>query len=634
MAQKSLDIVGHNIANEKTPGFTRQRVDVSSLSISSFTFWQTRLSKLSLAGQGVTAFGVSQIRNDYLDKRYRDMAPVAKEYDTKLGIMLEIETTLDAINNVSLLDSFHNLKSALQQVSLERPDALEMTSLVRNQAENICKMLRAHSIDLNRLLQNNLVELESSITGANNLIDKIVEYNKAITGEYILDAGRVSKGQGVSEYGPLEMIDERNLLLDELSEYGNIEVFRNVNGSVRVTMAGVTIIDDQESQKLVMREYDDFGAAVITFSNGVEFRPSSGEVKALMDMLNGYGPYAVGAYQNSEYGIPYYLQALDAFAEGFADLMNEVNKGHLNDYQMWNRNLIWGGDALDASGNKIPLRDEDGNPMFDSDGNPMFVRARVTAANIRISDEWWDNVMMIGETFHARSISDYAEGASYTAGNVFKDPQTGLYYIVEANFTANDDVRSNYLSGNIRQINIFRDEDVPDDYSSSASYSAGDRFFDPDTGIYYEVGAVGLEPPKTLAEALEDGDITAIGVHEGDWHRANLDGSNLHRFVAALEAHRSWGRALDFGGSVFGYLEFLSDRMGQGIEFLQNSLKVTLETIGMLLDNRDSISAVSETEEGVNMLTYQKWFNASARLMTTMDEALDTIINRMGRVGL
>jgi flagellar hook-associated protein 1 FlgK len=451
--------------------------------------------------------------------------------------MLELETKLDNIDNFGLTTAFNQFKESLQLVSLERPDAMEMASLVRNQAENIAAMLRNYHADLSRLLENNVVELENSMGAANILIDKIVEYNRAITGQYITDAGRISRGEGVSQYGPLEMIDQRNLLLDELAQYGNIEVFQNVNGSVRVTMAGVTIIDDEFSEKLVMRDYSDFNAAVLTFSNGVEFRPNTGELKGYMDMLNGNGSYAVGAYQNSEFGIPYYMHALDAFAEGFAMVMNQVIHGDITDPNQFSRSLLWAGYEYNDDGTPrmAVLRDENGIPMLDDNNDVIMVRvrARVGAANIRVSEEWRNNELLISETY----------------GELLDD------------------------DGN-------------------------------------PTGEFGWRTPP------------------------NLDGVTLHRFVRALEDARQWGSALDFHGSVFEYLQFISNRLGQSIDFVENQLDVTLDTVFTLLDNRDAISSVCETEEGVNMMTYQKWFNASARLMTTMDEALDTIINRMGRVGL
>jgi flagellar hook-associated protein 1 FlgK len=50
-------------------------------------------------------------------------------------------------------------------------------------------------------------------------------------------------------------------------------------------------------------------------------------------------------------------------------------------------------------------------------------------------------------------------------------------------------------------------------------------------------------------------------------------------------------------------------------------------------DLREGMSSVSLDEEGVNLLRYQKSYNAAARLMTTLDEALEILINRMGIVG-
>lgn len=56
--------------------------------------------------------------------------------------------------------------------------------------------------------------------------------------------------------------------------------------------------------------------------------------------------------------------------------------------------------------------------------------------------------------------------------------------------------------------------------------------------------------------------------------------------------------------------------------------------IEALQQRRDEASGVSLDEEMANMLRFQHAYNASARLVTAFDEALDTLINRMGRVGL
>ena len=60
---------------------------------------------------------------------------------------------------------------------------------------------------------------------------------------------------------------------------------------------------------------------------------------------------------------------------------------------------------------------------------------------------------------------------------------------------------------------------------------------------------------------------------------------------------------------------------------------MSLAVVHDIEQHRDSISGVSLDEEGAELMKYEKAYKAMARLMTTMDEALDTIINRTGLVG-
>ena len=51
-------------------------------------------------------------------------------------------------------------------------------------------------------------------------------------------------------------------------------------------------------------------------------------------------------------------------------------------------------------------------------------------------------------------------------------------------------------------------------------------------------------------------------------------------------------------------------------------------------DRRESVSGVSLDEEMSNLVRFQRAYQASSRAMSTMDEMLDMLINRTGRVGL
>ena len=59
--QKSIDIVGNNLANLDTNGYTRQRVDRVSVVVAS-SAGRVSQNRVGLMGQGVEALGVSQLR--------------------------------------------------------------------------------------------------------------------------------------------------------------------------------------------------------------------------------------------------------------------------------------------------------------------------------------------------------------------------------------------------------------------------------------------------------------------------------------------------------------------------------------------------------------------------------------------
>ena len=62
-------------------------------------------------------------------------------------------------------------------------------------------------------------------------------------------------------------------------------------------------------------------------------------------------------------------------------------------------------------------------------------------------------------------------------------------------------------------------------------------------------------------------------------------------------------------------------------------LDVQTTTLGLINASREAQSGVSTDEEMTQLLSYQRAYEAAARVMTTVDSALDTLINRTGLVG-
>ena len=62
----------------------------------------------------------------------------------------------------------------------------------------------------------------------------------------------------------------------------------------------------------------------------------------------------------------------------------------------------------------------------------------------------------------------------------------------------------------------------------------------------------------------------------------------------------------------------------------QPALKPRTTVLTSIQDSRDSLSGVSLDEEATNMMAYVSAYNAASRLMTALDEVLNTLISNTG----
>lgn len=499
VAQKSLDITGNNLSNTNTIGYTRQRVDLYAKYVSGNQSlrWCSDTNQLSLNGQGVNAFGVSQIRDTYIDKRYRENVGIETETEKTVEILSEIEDVLDNFETDGLQYFTEQFFKSLQDYSVEKPDSSEVATLVCNSAVNLCRLLNDYHTKLTEVEYTYVSELEDNIVHINTLLDDINTLNDRIARELI---------NYPDQYGPNELYDQLNLYVDELANFGDIEVTENTNGTYSIEMAGTMLVDGEKFKvnRILMEDYEEFGEAILYFENGEILNPSRGLLKSYLTMINGNGVYATG-FQNGEYGIAYFKSAVNEFANTIAKTFNSAN----------------GADEDPSRAMFVPKPDG----------------AVFTAGNIHVSDEWMQDPTMIGQT---RTL----------------DEMTGLYR--------------------------YGFDEITDDLGNVTLQN---------TNVLY------------LLSQFENGDI-------------------------------KFGNAHDFQGDPYQYISFISNRLAQTIIYDQSRNDSAVSTVDTLLDARDEVSGVDMDEEGINMLNYQKWYSASSRMLTTLDDCLEKLINGTGRVGL
>ncbi|MBQ2823935.1 MAG: flagellar hook-associated protein FlgK [Oscillospiraceae bacterium] len=549
-AQKALDITGSNISNSTTEGYSRQRVDVCSVQNNGYNLFYN--TSVSMGGQGVDNVGITQYRDALIDDKVRGYTTSVNEYSQKKTVMSEVETALDNIEAAEngFAVNLAKFKEALQSFSSDNSDRQEIANVTIQAAQSVVQQLNYMNARIDDISQQTLEDANTTVGEINTLLRAMGELNEKITTSYV-SMGYISAGKGNyivdNDYGPLELKDMMHVYIDKLSQYGNVNVEEQTNGSFTVSFAGQIVVHNEKFAQMAMTSVNpapfDMGFCITnagnydkdtdTYSglmnsdqwvkigqqlgstevyvrddvNAVDVTGTdllkSGTLRAYLDVYNGDGIYAVEG-GNTYQGIEYYRDMLNSLAKTMTEEFNAVYE--------------------DFGFTVFTFENEDGNITEDEFHN--------AARNFRISQDWLDNPSVIAQPEQHPNNPE--------------DPM--------------DELNNDYIN---KMLGVIQ-----------ASFKYG--YTDADGKDHFDPLAVTFE-----------------------------------NFVAHI-----------------------SDNLGTQVESNNKILNTTEIMLESSITTRDEIMGVSIYEEGINMMNYQKWYNAIARMVTTLDEALDKIINGMGIVGL
>jgi flagellar hook-associated protein 1 FlgK len=88
------------------------------------------------------------------------------------------------------------------------------------------------------------------------------------------------------------------------------------------------------------------------------------------------------------------------------------------------------------------------------------------------------------------------------------------------------------------------------------------------------------------------------------------------------------------GGSIDRTYSSLVSEVGSDVKGVRSAEAIQQALVDAIEDRRQSVQGVSPDEEMTNMIRFQRGYQAASRTMTTLDDMLDTLINRTGKVGL
>jgi flagellar hook-associated protein 1 FlgK len=292
--QNALSTVNHNITNANTPGYSRQRLDLAA----EFAYTEPTPSQLSAGqiGQGPVVQQITRSRDAFLDSQYRLANGKLGNNSAARDALQQIEGILNEPSTSSINTSLQNFFDAAQDMSLH-PESTATRANYLQQAIDMVTVFQQQATQLQALRQNlvgdplvpssfTTSQLSINVTDVNSKLAAIAEINKNIVS---------IKASGAQ---PNDLLDQRDKLLDDLSQIVDIQVTNYDNGQIDLSIGGEIMIkgvDQVDSLEAIQNPgpaptSDDVPALVKTVNGGVTLNDgagseiTSGKLKGILDM--------------------------------------------------------------------------------------------------------------------------------------------------------------------------------------------------------------------------------------------------------------------------------------------------------------------------------------------------------------
>ena len=226
--QAALNIVGQNITNASTPGYSRQRADIVSVVGGS--------SGGILSGAGARVSGATRIADEFIDEQIRTDRSLFAQLDAFTERVSQLEDTLfdaDFGLDAAIRDFFDAVQNAANE-----PSDLASRQFVITSAEGLVSRFGGVTDRSFIQAQNIVASLESTTQRINELAQVIVQFND-----------RISVLQDNGQDNALNlMVDQREEALKELSQFVAVTTSEQSDGQVNVFVGkGQPMVLGQES---------------------------------------------------------------------------------------------------------------------------------------------------------------------------------------------------------------------------------------------------------------------------------------------------------------------------------------------------------------------------------------------------
>ncbi len=519
-------------------------------------------------GFGVEVKNIARIRDVFVDKQIMQQIETKGYYDQIDNALERIENIFTEPQDMGLANYVEEFWDAWQDL-VNNPGDYGSRSVVKAKGQVLTDVFHNLAGEFNGLQDSQNSAIEEKVKRINEILKEVHNLNKEVT---MIE----STGQNANDSR-----DQRDLLVKELSKYVDTASFEDENGALTITSAGYLMVSPVtfskiELSKSTFRNSDGTSRSDLSLSIGAsrkDYKPLDGELK--------------GLFKVRDEVVPFFKDILDELSTNIVEKVNEL---HTKGYSLDGFSGIHFFDPQKTKAGNINL-----SAAVLQDVKNIAAASGGTASNI------------ITHTLAVTNIGSTVPPASTAYGtpvNLSNDlnPTTTYDNIIQGTVTVTTTV-----AGNTVTLEEGGGKDYIIDYAngtitflSSASLKLGDPNTNP-IEINYQYNTGASKGPGDGSNALAIAQLRQTKTME-----VNPAGENTATFS-------------EYYSGIIGTLGIQRNEATANVESRSTMIRY-------LEKQQDAYSGVSLDEEMTNLIKFEHSFAAAARLISVVEDMMDTLI--------
>lgn len=225
-AQSGLATTSNNISNVNTPGYSRQKITLST----------------TVAGgeqNGVRVTGIERQYQQYLAGQLNDARSRSSGIDTHLGQISQIDNLLGD-SEAGLAPLMQQFFSGLQTLAASPADSAARESLLGD-ANSMGAQFRSFSEYLSDMGKSAETQMKGAVEQVNNYASEIASLNKQIV-----------QAQARTGQPPNNLLDQRDQLVSAMGELVDVKVSVQDGNGYHISVAGQPLVDANGAKSLTL----------------------------------------------------------------------------------------------------------------------------------------------------------------------------------------------------------------------------------------------------------------------------------------------------------------------------------------------------------------------------------------------